>query len=162
MNVYCHSSLGKHSSYKLKSEYSVEKLEQKKILNNDLPLDAEQDEHCEVIHIGSVCSGFSATLNFHTLLKSLYFYRINPIHFHIITNKVSENILRTLFDSWDVPQGMYPFNIIFIQMSLLLNVIELLFCLKLVSTSKVCFLFIFVYFNFGEILAFHLSVKKFS
>lgn len=99
--------VGNHTSYKLKSEYPLKRLEQKKILTDDLLIDAEKVEQCEVIHIGSVCSGFSATLHFHTLLKSLYFYRVNPIHFHIITNKVSENILRTLFDSWDVPQGMY-------------------------------------------------------
>lgn len=101
MNLF----VGNHNSYKLKTAYPIERLEQKKNLNDDLAIDTVKDEHCEVLHIGAVCSGFSATLHFHTLLKSLFFYRINPIHFHIITNKVSENILRTLFDSWDVPQG---------------------------------------------------------
>lgn len=82
----------------------MEKLEDEVFLESE-PTELE-DEHCEVIHIGSVCSGSTSILNYHTLLKSLHFYRINPIHFHIITNNASEYILRTLFDSWDVPQGM--------------------------------------------------------
>lgn len=103
---------GKHSSYKSKNEISAEKLDEDVIQSHILPANkgldsADVDRHCEVIHIGSVCAGYSSILNFHTLLKSLYFYRINPIHFHLITNKASEISLRTLFDSWNVPQGMY-------------------------------------------------------
>lgn len=62
-------------------------------------------DRCETIHIGVVCSGFSASLYFHTLLKSIYFYRVNPLHFHVIVNSISEKVLRTLFDTWNVPQG---------------------------------------------------------
>ncbi|XP_023023982.2 xylosyl- and glucuronyltransferase LARGE2s isoform X1 [Leptinotarsa decemlineata] len=63
-----------------------------------------KDDPCEIIHIGVVCSGYNANVYFHTLLKSIYFHRANPLHFHIITNKISENILRKLINSWNVPQ----------------------------------------------------------
>lgn len=61
--------------------------------------------YCEVIHIGFVCSGYESNLYLHTLLKSIYFYRHNPIHFHIIVSQVSRKVLGTLFDTWNVPQG---------------------------------------------------------
>lgn len=62
-------------------------------------------DKCEVIHIGFVCSGFKSNLYLHTLLKSLFFYRISPVHFHIIVNKVSERVLKTLFETWNLPQS---------------------------------------------------------
>jgi hypothetical protein len=64
---------------------------------------------CEVIHIGFVCSGFKSNLYLHTLLKSLFFYRISPVHFHIIVNKVSERVLKTLFETWNLPQSNTTF-----------------------------------------------------
>lgn len=90
----------------MKNVLSEEKLEQD-LIPKVFPTDLIDNEQCETIHIGLVCSGSTSILFFHTLLKSIYFYRVNPIHFHIITNKVSENILRSLFDSWHVPQGKY-------------------------------------------------------
>ncbi|KAJ8950879.1 hypothetical protein NQ318_011177 [Aromia moschata] len=74
------------------------------IFKNYYPSSQPKIEDCEVIHIGVVCSGYNANLYFHTLLKSIYFYRVNPIHFHVIANRISENILKTLFDTWNVPQ----------------------------------------------------------
>lgn len=76
-------------------------------------------DRCETIHIGVVCSGFSASLYFHTLLKSIYFYRVNPLHFHVISNKISEKILRTLFDTWNVPQGENRLTLIYIYNKIL-------------------------------------------
>lgn len=64
-----------------------------------------RNEKCEVIHVGLVCSGYKTVLFLHVMLKSIFFYRHNPIHFHIISNTVSENTLRTLFDTWAVPLG---------------------------------------------------------
>nr|XP_008192494.1 PREDICTED: glycosyltransferase-like protein LARGE2 [Tribolium castaneum] len=66
-------------------------------------------DKCETIHIGFVCSGYRSNLYLHTLLKSLFFYNINPIHFHIMVNKVSEKVLKTLFDTWNVPQSNTTF-----------------------------------------------------
>ncbi len=60
---------------------------------------------CEIIHIVNVCAGYNSTRAFVTLVKSILFYRKNPLHFHIITDSVSENILRVLFKTWNVPQG---------------------------------------------------------
>lgn len=64
------------------------------------------NERCEVIHVGLVCSGYKTVLFLHVMLKSIFFYRHNPVHFHIISNKASENILKTLFETWAVPLGM--------------------------------------------------------
>lgn len=62
---------------------------------------------CEVIHIAVVCAGYNSTRSFVTLVKSLLFYRKNPLHFHIVTDQVANSILRTLFKTWNVPQGWY-------------------------------------------------------
>lgn len=63
-------------------------------------------QKCEVIHVGIVCSGQKSVLFFHVMLKSIYFYRNNPINFHIVVNKATENVLKTLFETWNVPQGI--------------------------------------------------------
>ncbi|CAH1159885.1 unnamed protein product [Phaedon cochleariae] len=67
-------------------------------------ISSNTDDPCDTIHIGMVCSGYKAHLYFHTLLKSLFFYGVNPIHLHILTNKMSEGILGTLLRTWNVPQ----------------------------------------------------------
>ncbi|KAK7580259.1 hypothetical protein V9T40_000888 [Parthenolecanium corni] len=59
---------------------------------------------CQVIHIVNVCAGYNSTRSFVTVVKSILFYRKNPLHFHIITDPISENILRVLFKTWNVPQ----------------------------------------------------------
>ncbi|KAF5287894.1 hypothetical protein FQA39_LY04068 [Lamprigera yunnana] len=59
---------------------------------------------CEVVHVGVVCSGYKSNLYFHTVLKSIYFHSNNPFHFHIIVNKFSEKVLKTLFETWAVPK----------------------------------------------------------
>lgn len=63
-------------------------------------------QRCEVIHIGIVCAGQKSVLFFHVMLKSIYFYRNNPLNFHIVVNKATEKVLKTLFETWDVPQGI--------------------------------------------------------
>lgn len=67
-------------------------------------------DKCEVVHLGIVCSGYKSTLHLMTMLKSIYFYRSNPLHIHIMVNKLSERVLKTLFDTWDVPQGNLKTN----------------------------------------------------
>lgn len=62
-------------------------------------------DKCEVIHVGFVCSGHKSNLYLHILLKSLNFYRNNPIHYHIMVNKISEKVLKTLFETWNLPQS---------------------------------------------------------
>lgn len=62
---------------------------------------------CEVIHIAVVCAGYNSTRSFVTLVKSLLFYRKNPLHFHIVTDHVANVVLNTLFKTWNVPQRKY-------------------------------------------------------
>ncbi|XP_065158374.1 xylosyl- and glucuronyltransferase LARGE2s-like [Atheta coriaria] len=69
-----------------------------------IPTSQNTWEKCEVIHLGFVCSGFKSNLYLHTMLKSLLFHRHNPLHLHIVVNKFSENVLRTLFDTWRIPK----------------------------------------------------------
>lgn len=79
----------------------------KQLVDSFMKVDTKRtprDDPCETIHIGVVCSGFNSNLMFHTLLKSIYFHRVNPLHFHIMSNKVSEKILKKLFESWNVAQ----------------------------------------------------------
>lgn len=71
-----------------------------------IPTSQNTWEKCEVIHLGFVCSGFKSNLYLHTMLKSLLFHRHNPLHLHIVVNKFSENVLRTLFDTWRIPKCM--------------------------------------------------------
>lgn len=68
---------------------------------------------CEVVHIVSVCAGYNSTRSFVTVVKSILFYRKNPLHFHIISDTTAENILRVLFKTWNVPQvniSLYSVN----------------------------------------------------
>ncbi|CAC5385785.1 LARGE [Mytilus coruscus] len=59
---------------------------------------------CEVIHIAIVCAGHSATRSVVTLIKSVLFYRKNPLYFHFISDHIAQLILSRLFDTWNVPE----------------------------------------------------------
>ncbi|XP_066945439.1 xylosyl- and glucuronyltransferase LARGE2s-like isoform X2 [Macrobrachium rosenbergii] len=58
---------------------------------------------CEVLHIAIVCAGYNSSRSVVTLLKSLLFYRRNPLHFHIISDAKAQVVLHTLFSSWNIP-----------------------------------------------------------
>ncbi|XP_025901633.1 LARGE xylosyl- and glucuronyltransferase 2 [Nothoprocta perdicaria] len=58
---------------------------------------------CELLHIAIVCAGHNASRDVVTLVKSILFHRKNPLHFHLITDSVAQQILQTLFQSWMVP-----------------------------------------------------------
>lgn len=58
---------------------------------------------CEVIQVAIVCAGYNSSRSVVTLIKSILFYRKNPIHFHFISDSVAHLILQTLFKSWSVP-----------------------------------------------------------
>ncbi|XP_071099912.1 xylosyl- and glucuronyltransferase LARGE1-like [Haliotis cracherodii] len=57
---------------------------------------------CEVIQVAIVCAGYNSTRDVVTLIKSVLFYRRNPLHFHFISDRVAEIILRNLFTTWNV------------------------------------------------------------
>ncbi|KAG1663199.1 LARGE xylosyl- and glucuronyltransferase 1 [Nymphon striatum] len=57
---------------------------------------------CEVIQITIVCAGYKSSRSVVTLIKSILFYRKNPLHFHFISDEVAQLILKRLFDTWSV------------------------------------------------------------
>lgn len=60
---------------------------------------------CEVVHVAIVCAGYNASRSVVTLIKSILFYRKNPLHFHLLADSVAQVILQTLVTTWSVPQG---------------------------------------------------------
>lgn len=63
------------------------------------------NDSCEVIQVGIVCVTPSSTLNLYTLLKSLLYFRDNPIHFHIVVDQQTKQSLTKMFETWLLPQG---------------------------------------------------------
>ncbi|PIK41698.1 putative glycosyltransferase-like protein LARGE1-like [Apostichopus japonicus] len=64
---------------------------------------------CEVIHISIVCAGYNASREVVILIKSILFYRKNPLHIHFISDERAKHVLGHLFRSWDVPGLKYSF-----------------------------------------------------
>ncbi|KAM7085021.1 xylosyl- and glucuronyltransferase LARGE2 isoform 4-T5 [Molossus nigricans] len=58
---------------------------------------------CELLHVAIVCAGHNSSRDVVTLVKSMLFYRKNPLHLHLVTDTVAKNILETLFHTWMVP-----------------------------------------------------------
>ncbi|KAG8188320.1 hypothetical protein JTE90_008960 [Oedothorax gibbosus] len=58
---------------------------------------------CEVIHVAIVCAGYNSSRSVVTLIKSILFYRKNPLHFHFVADSVAQLILQTLVSTWNVP-----------------------------------------------------------
>lgn len=54
-----------------------------------------------------VCAGYNSTQSLVTVVKSIIFYRSKPIHFHLLVDEISLRTLKTLFDTWNLPQGLY-------------------------------------------------------
>lgn len=77
----------------------------------------ELTQDCEVLDIAVVCAGHRTSRQVITLLKSILFYRRNPLHFHFISDPIAVLILNTLFSSWKVPLV----NISFYPASRLMN-----------------------------------------
>jgi glycosyltransferase-like protein LARGE len=59
----------------------------------------------QVIHVATVCAGHNATRDIVTLLKSVLFYRKNPLHFHFIVDKAAQIILDALFKTWHLNES---------------------------------------------------------
>ena len=58
---------------------------------------------CEIIHIAMVAAGYKTVRDTVTVIKSLLFYRHNPLHFHFISDAAGRHILGTLFSTWQLP-----------------------------------------------------------
>ncbi|KAK2182015.1 hypothetical protein NP493_371g01031 [Ridgeia piscesae] len=66
---------------------------------------------CEIIQVAIVCAGYNSTRDVVTLIKSILFYRKNPLHFHFISDDSAEHILTTVFKTWNMPAvnvSFYP------------------------------------------------------
>lgn len=59
--------------------------------------------NCDVIQVAIVCAGYNSSRSVVTLIKSILFYRKNPLHFHFISDAVAQSILGTLFQTWSIP-----------------------------------------------------------
>ena len=64
---------------------------------------------CEAVHVAIVCAGTEASRSVVTLLKSILFYRRNPLHFHFISDKQARKILTHLTSTWKIPQVKFRF-----------------------------------------------------
>ncbi|XP_062512933.1 xylosyl- and glucuronyltransferase LARGE2s-like [Corticium candelabrum] len=61
---------------------------------------------CEVIHIAIVAAGQNCSREVASqLIKSILFYRQNPLHFHFISDTFGRLILGNLFKTWRLPGG---------------------------------------------------------
>ncbi|XP_037021971.2 xylosyl- and glucuronyltransferase LARGE2 isoform X3 [Artibeus jamaicensis] len=58
---------------------------------------------CELLHVAIVCAGHKSSRDVITLVKSMLFYRKNPLRLHLVTDAVARSILETLFHTWMVP-----------------------------------------------------------
>ena len=67
---------------------------------------------CELIHIAIVAAGYNSSRTVVTLIKSILFYRKHPIHFHFVTDEASKNVMKTLFDTWMLPQVRVDFYLV--------------------------------------------------
>ena len=76
--------------------------------NNSISLPIDKNQ-CETLHLAIVCAGSSATIHLVTLIKSVLFYRKNPIHVHFLVDKNSKVVLSYLFQTWDIPDFAISF-----------------------------------------------------
>lgn len=58
---------------------------------------------CELLHVAMVCAGHNSSRDVVTLVKSMLFYRKNPLHLHLVTDAVARSILETVFRTWMLP-----------------------------------------------------------
>ncbi|XP_070168116.1 xylosyl- and glucuronyltransferase LARGE1 isoform X2 [Polyergus mexicanus] len=64
---------------------------------------------CDTIHVAMVCAGYNSTFALVTVVKSILFYRTNPLHFHLLVDEIARRTLSTLFQTWDLPHANVTF-----------------------------------------------------
>ena len=67
------------------------------------PESPESEDECEVVHISMVAAGYNTARTVITLIKSILFYRLSPLHFHFVTDTVARHVLSTVFKTWQLP-----------------------------------------------------------
>ena len=68
-----------------------------------------RNSKCDVIHVGFVAAGYNATRQVSTVIKTILFYRHNPVHFHFVSDIPAKHILSTLMQSWQLPDVNFSF-----------------------------------------------------
>jgi len=66
--------------------------------------DGESSPPCQTVQVAVVCAGAEASRTVITLIKSILFYRRNPVHIHFISDSQARDILGHLFYTWRIPQ----------------------------------------------------------
>ncbi|XP_026643574.1 LARGE xylosyl- and glucuronyltransferase 2 [Microtus ochrogaster] len=74
-----------------------------------LPPKCEVGVPSQLLHVAIVCAGHNSSREVITLVKSVLFYRKNPLHLHLVTDAVARSILETLFRTWMVPAVIIRF-----------------------------------------------------
>ena len=67
------------------------------------PGPSESENECEVVHISMVAAGCNTARTVVTLIKSILFYRLSPLHFHFVTDTAARHVLSTMFKTWQLP-----------------------------------------------------------
>ena len=73
------------------------------VLDHSPEASSESDNECEVVHISMVVAGYSTARTVVTLIKSILFYRLSPLHFHFVTDTAARHVLLTVFKTWQLP-----------------------------------------------------------
>lgn len=68
-----------------------------------------RSSRCETIHVGFVAAGYNASRQVATVLKTILFYRHNPLHFHFVSDVAAKHILGTLLRTWQLPEVNFSF-----------------------------------------------------
>lgn len=64
---------------------------------------------CDTIHVGFIAAGYNASRQVSTVIKTILFYRHNPIHFHFVSDVPATHILNTLMQTWQLPAVNFSF-----------------------------------------------------
>lgn len=67
------------------------------------PPSTQKISRCETIHIAMVAAGYNTSRNVVTVVKSILFYRRNPLHFHFVSDAQAKITLSTIFETWQLP-----------------------------------------------------------
>lgn len=78
---------------------------QEKTEENDGSIDQSIESHddCETVHVAMVAAGCGTARTVVTLVKSILFYRLTPLHFHFISDSAASHVLSTVFKTWQLP-----------------------------------------------------------
>ena len=86
----------KHNGSEMREENGIFRSDQS-------PGSLEGENECEVVHISMVVAGYSTARTVVTLIKSILFYRLSPLHFHFVTDTAARHVLSIVFRTWQLP-----------------------------------------------------------